>query len=248
MDYASDPEGGFNALTKAFKADPSLEHYLRLRRENPDAEIEVAVLNGLGACFVMEEEFKSYGIDPLLVVSCLDADPAAMSELSLLLIENQIAAKRLADGGETHLVRRGLVIPDKMVDWLICLMLEAMSWTDEMAMNRDLIVLLRDRMGGTNPHYKQTVDAREKRQSALWLAASVHARGRKPTVRMVASALGIAPSTIVRWFPDDSFVPEYERLSVVFDEHGLPRPERAFRRKEIAQQDGDVSNDPEPAE
>ena len=248
MSYASDPEGGFNDLTKEFKADPSLEHYLRLRREHPEAEIEIAVLNGLDACFVREEEFKSYAIDPYLVASCLDADPAAISELSLLLIENQIEAKRLAVGGETHLARRGLVIPDKMVDWLICLMLEAMSWTDEMTMHRDLIVLLRERMGGTNPHYKQTVDSREKRQSALWFAASLHAQGKKPTVRMVAGALGIAPSTVLRWFPDDSFVSEYERLSVVFDENGVPQPVRAFRRKEIAQQGSDGSNGSEPAE
>lgn len=232
LSYASDPDSkGFNAATRAFKDDPSLEHYLRLRRAEPDAEIEISTLNGLDACFAMQEEFERYGIDPLLVVSCLDADPDAISQLSLQLIEARIAARKLEDEGETQLARRGLIIPEKLVDWLIMLMLEGMSWNDQLAVHRDLIVLLRDRLGGTNPHYKQAVDAEEKRRSAVWLAASLHARGENPTVRMVAGALGVAPSTVVRWFPNDTFKNEYERLAPLFDASGEIRPERAFRRK-----------------
>jgi len=179
----------------------------------------------------MEEEFKSYGIDPFLVVSCLDADPAAMSKLSLLLIESRIEAERLAKDGETQLARRGLVIPEKMVDWLICLMLEAMSWTDEMTMNRDLIVLLRDRLGGTNPHYKQQVDAHERRKQAIWLAGSLYARGKKPTIRMLAGAMGVAPSTVLRWFPDDSFEEEVARIARLFDADGQLIPLQAHFKK-----------------
>lgn len=239
MDYASNPAGGFNDVTKAFKDDPTLEHYHRLRRADPNAEIEVAVLNGLDAVFAMEEEFKRYGIDAALVASCLDADPAAISELSLRLIENRIEAQKLEEEGETQLVSRGLVIPEKMVDWLICLMLEAMSWNDDLTMHRDLIVLLRDRLGGTNPHYKQSVDAHERRQNAKWLAASLKAQGVKVTIRMVAGALGVAPSTVLRWFPHSSFEDEVERLSRVFDKDGKLIPLGVtLRGKEVAQQPG----------
>ena len=41
MSFGSKAGGGFNELTKAYKAAPSIESYVKLRRVNPKAGIEV---------------------------------------------------------------------------------------------------------------------------------------------------------------------------------------------------------------
>ena len=43
--FGSSEAGGFNEITKKYKADPSIENYVRLRRGDPEAEIEVRTVN-----------------------------------------------------------------------------------------------------------------------------------------------------------------------------------------------------------
>src|SRR5216684_5493799 len=100
----SSSEDGFNELSKAYKKTPSIENYVKLRRGNPTAEIEIAVLGGMEPLFYMEQELRRYGIDPGLIAGTMDADPAAISEISLQLMEKIIEARQLAKAGETHLI------------------------------------------------------------------------------------------------------------------------------------------------
>lgn len=115
--FGSDEKGGFNEVSRAYKLDPSIEHYVKLRRENPEAEIEVKIVGGIDQLFYLEPELRRYGIDPELVASALDANEQAISELSLHIMEKMIEARKSASGGKTHLVSRGLAIPDKLIDW-----------------------------------------------------------------------------------------------------------------------------------
>jgi hypothetical protein len=62
-------------------------------------------------------------------------------------MERIVAARRLAEAGESQLVRRGLAMPDSLIDWLINVMLDAQSWNNVLELNRDLIVLVRERLG-----------------------------------------------------------------------------------------------------
>jgi hypothetical protein len=50
MGYGSGKKG-FNKLTKAYKRAPTIEHYVALRRKNPKAEIEIAILGGMETLF-----------------------------------------------------------------------------------------------------------------------------------------------------------------------------------------------------
>jgi hypothetical protein len=68
-------EEGFNEFSKAYKKAPSIENYVKLRRENPDAEIEVGVIGGVEQLMYMQHELRRYGIDPQLVAGTMDADP-----------------------------------------------------------------------------------------------------------------------------------------------------------------------------
>lgn len=222
-EYGAEEGGGYNAVSKAYKKDPSIELYVKLRREDPDAEIEVSVIGGIEQLFYLEPELGKYGFDPALVAGAMDADPDAISELSLQLMEKMIGAKELAKSGQTHLARRGLAVPDKLINWLIACMLDALSWTDELYIPRDLIVLIRERLGGSNPEYVQASHAHQMRSDAISAGGQLLARGVKPSFRMLAEAFGVAPSTVKRWFPNGEFMQEVERRSAWFDKDGKLR-------------------------
>ncbi len=130
-DYGCDPTGGFNAVTKAYKANPTLENYLALRKKYPDAEIEVAIHGGIDQLFFMEPELARFGIAAADFASVFDANPDAISHFSLFFMERYLGSKVAKKGGETHLARRGLVAPDKLIDWFITCALNSLSWTDE---------------------------------------------------------------------------------------------------------------------
>lgn len=163
----------------------------------------------------------------------LDADQASISDLSLRLMEHIVRERDVAASGETQLVRRGLAMPDSLIDWLICVALDAQSWTNSMELNRDLIVLIRERLGGSNQRYKQAVEAHTKQRHAQWIGAQLKARGIEPTVRRIAEVLEVAPSTVTRWYPNNAELQEkIDRLSGLFDSAGSFQTSRLAAKKE----------------
>jgi hypothetical protein len=174
--FGSDGDG-FNEFSKAYKKDPSIENYVKLRRESPDAEIEVSVIGGMDQLFYLENELRQYGIDPQLVAGVMDADPADIGEISLQLMEKIIEARKLSNAGESHLIRRGLAIPDKLINWVITCSLDALSWNDELYIPRDMIVLIRERLGGSNPEYERASKAHERKMNAAIIGGQLKAQG-----------------------------------------------------------------------
>ncbi len=207
-------------LSKAFKKTPTLENYVKLRRAHPAVGFEVAVVGGMEDLFYMQHILPSYGIDPALLAGTMDADPDSISKISLLLMEKIIEAKNLTKTGQTHLGRRNLAVPDKLIDWLITCALDALSWNDELSIPRDLIVLIRERLGGANPEYKQASRVHENKMNAALIAGQLKAQGITPTFKILASFFGVAPSTVKRWFDVGEFERETDYWSRMFDEHG----------------------------
>lgn len=218
--FGSSEGGGFNEITKIYKADPSIENYVRLRRGNPEAEIEVSTVGGFDSMFYMREELARYDIDPELLGGILDADQDAISEMALRLMEKIIEAREIAADGETHLIRRGLAIPEKLIDWIICCSLDALSWNDDLMTPRDLIVLVRERLGGSNLHYEKEGEIRQNKQNAGLIAGQLMARGVNPTFKIIGEALGVAPSTVKRWFGPGEFERERDVHAKWFDKDG----------------------------
>jgi hypothetical protein len=210
-------------LSKAYKGDASIEHYVRLRRENPGAEIEVSTVGGLETLIFMKAELKAFGFDPDLVAGVMDADPGCISELCLQLLEQMIEARRRAKLGDTHLSSRGVVVPDKLINWLVAVMLDSLSWNNDLHIPRDLIVLIRERTMGSNPDYKLELKVQRERQNAILIGGQLIARGESASLTRVAEILGIAPSTVHRWFPEKDFSQQAEAASHWFDEQGRPR-------------------------
>lgn len=222
--YGSAEEGGHNAATQAYKGDPTIENYVRLRRGDPAAEIEVRAIGSFDSMFYMRDEFERYGLDPELLGGLLDANQAAISEASLRIMEEMISARRLHETGETQLISRGKAIPDKLVDWIICCALDALSWNDDLDIPRDLIVLIRERLAGSDPYYEQLGRVREQRQQAAVIAGQLKAQGVTPTFKMLGKILGVSASTVVRWFEPGEFEQESETWRRLFNETGRLRP------------------------
>lgn len=221
MSFGSDESGGgYNRQSREYSKNPSLETYLKLRTEQPTAEIEISTLGGIDALFAMQSELKKHGFDPDIIVKTFDADLQAISEVSLLIMSKLVERKKLESEGENQLISRGKAVPDKLIDWLICVMLDALSWTDNLEIPRGLIVLLQHRLGGLSSTYRQLVSTHSLRRNALWFAAQIIARGNEPTLKDIAELLNVAPSTVTRWFSAGEFKEEADVLAKNFDSEG----------------------------
>jgi hypothetical protein len=199
---------GFNATTREYKAYPTIENYARLRRENPDREIEIATTGGVEFLFSQGEELRSNGIAPNLVARVLDGELSAQAEMSLLLLARIIERDNIRRSGETHVVSRKNAISDTLVNYLIGTALDWMSWNDELELSRELIVPIKHQLGTLSSQYEIEQERQERRSQALTVAMQILAKGQIPTYRKVGSALGVQASTIMRWFPDRDFIAE----------------------------------------
>ncbi len=217
-------DGGFNDASKTYKADPTLETYVRLRRADPSEEIEVAVIGGFESLFHMRAEFERYGLDSDLLAGLLDADQGAIGEIALCVMEAMITARQRERAGETQLSSRGEAIPLKLVDWIICCALDALSWNDDLYLPRDLIVLIRERLSGSNPLYEQISHVRIMKSHAGQIAGQLKAQGITPTFKLVGNLMGVAGSTVLRWFEPGEFEQEAEKWGRACDETGKLRP------------------------
>lgn len=204
---------GFSELSKAFKRNPTIENYVKLRRENPEEIIEIAISSGLEWLFSNEKLLEDNGIPPMLVAGILDADHAYISKLSLLILNKIIEKKDLLAKGETHLVGRGNAISESLIDHLICMILDSLEWTDDLRLNRDLIVLIRERLGGVSSKWEKEQDLHEKQEAAKWIAYQMISKGETPSIRSIAKIMNVNPTTVMRWFPDSEFLEQVAELS-----------------------------------
>jgi hypothetical protein len=203
---------GFDDLTREYGNSPTIENYLRLRRQHPDGEIEIATTGGIEFLFSQAEELRLNGIDPNLVDKVLDADLPAQAEMSLLLIERVIERDEIKRSGETHIVSRKRAISDTLVNYLIGTALDSMSWNDELEISPELIVLIKHQLGNLTSQYEIELERQERRSQAFTVALQILARGQTPTYRKVGRALGVQASTVMRWFPDRDFIAEMKTL------------------------------------
>lgn len=224
MAYGNSDGNGDNAYNRDNSGDCPLETYVRLRREDPYAEVEISLPAGMDQLFYLRDELESCGISLPLVAGVLDADPDDISELSLQLMERIIEGKARAAAGETHLGRRHLVVPDKLINWLICRMLCAVGRQEESEIPQDLIVLIRERLGGFQSDYERTYRALKGRFRAIFVGAVMKAKGEPASMRSVARIMNVAPSTVTRWFPQGDFQEIIENRARFYDSHGNRRP------------------------
>ena len=143
----------------------------------------------------------------------MDADLDAQATLSLKLLELLIQRKEKKNSGATHIVSRKEAISDTLVNYLIAVSLDALSWNEEMEISRELIVLIKHQLGSISSTYELELDKREKRHQARWIAAQIAAKGKTPTYRQIGRAMDVQASTVMRWFAGEAFISDAKTLA-----------------------------------
>lgn len=192
-------------LSREFKDDPTIDHYLQLRRDHPEKEIEIAITDGMEWLFFNQKLLEKIGIDPMQFAGALDADTEAISEISLRLLKHLIDRKKAERTGKTHLVSRNEAISDTMVNYMIATMLDAMSWNGELSIPRDLIVLIRHQLGfGQGNKNSKQLASKELKNNVLRTGARLLEQGQTISTRKIASCLNVNASTISRMYPGNT--------------------------------------------
>jgi hypothetical protein len=225
--FGSEPgKGGFNELSKQYKAQPTIEHYVQLRQQHPDGEIEIATAGGIEFLFSQESELLSHGIKPRLFTGVLDANPVDHAEFSLVLLELIIKRNEEEKKG-THIVSRKKAISDTLVNYLIAEALDSLSWNDSMEISRELIVLIKHQLGCNTSHYEAEENKKKKITDAKFVAIQIMAQGKRPTYRQIGRVLGVQPSTVMRWFPDGTFMSEVADMAMLIKDSKLFEKKKA---------------------
>jgi hypothetical protein len=187
---------------------PSLEHYVKIRRLGVGAD----VISFPRDRRLPHDVLVAAGLDPGLVADALDRDDErAIDALALRLCELLVERKRLESEGGTHLQRRGKAISDALVNYLALQMLAAIA-RRSYDIPPSLFALMAHQLGGTAPPGAQQHENEQRRKEALIRGVLVAHRGQRPTLRRVASIMGVEPSTISRLFQGLNFEREVEKL------------------------------------
>lgn len=204
--------GVCSELSLAFMDDPTLENYLKLRLANPGRLIEVWNINPFYWALCNRERVEALGINVEDVFGLIDADEACASRLSLRLIELIVERRAREKSGETHLVGRGEVISDSLINFLIAMMLDVFDWKNSLIIPRDLLVLVKHQLGADRSAEIRDMSVQLSRQKALSEGAYLKKMGKPVTLGSVAEILKVERSTVLRWFKDGDFQREVDRL------------------------------------
>jgi hypothetical protein len=208
------------AMVDAYEREPTLANYVRIKRT-----FGLRVDTSVGRYYDFEplsiaKELRRLGIGPALVDSALDGDQwhdgKNIDRLVLRIMECLIERDQIEKSGSAHVQSRKIAISDSLVNFLIVAMLE----TFEDSIPPSLIVLIRERLCGSNPdRYKEHLQV-QRRRDAIAIAAIKFPKG-KVSIRKLAKILDVEPSTISRAFPGGSFQKELDKFRQEIDAFGL---------------------------
>jgi hypothetical protein len=196
----------FERLVAAYRREPAIKNYVRVRREFPEVEVQVAQFGGIESLFALEDKFRKVGIDPDLIAAALDADEPSIDALCLHLLELLMARDKLPKDGPKHIEKRRNAISDTMVNYLISEMLESLDWHDEtFRIPASLVVLIRHQLCTGIPDLHQEYLSRERRHNAALSFGQTLRPDERPSINKLATRVGIPRSTAARWLADKEF-------------------------------------------
>lgn len=190
-------------LIQDYQQRPTLSEYIKLRRTAGFTVIDSNRFFDFDVMLRLDGELRKHKIDPRVVAKVLDGNDLMIDELCLQVMESIEARRMLELEGRKHVQARKEAIPDSLVDFLIVFAMEACE-QHALAVPPSLVILLRERLGGSNPARYEDFVVSQKRHGAIQLAINDLETGGKVSIRRVAKLLGVQPSTVKRWFPNSS--------------------------------------------
>lgn len=176
----------------------TIADYVRQRRADPARPIEFGLPPG-ALLDAVAPELARFQISPELIFAAGDADPDAISELSLLILGWLASEENLKGTGASQLASRGETLPPKLASWLVAFMLEAVALKGR-RITPDFHVLLRATLPTSTSHYEAKALVESQRSMTIAMAVRLAPNGPLPSIRRLAKALGVEPSTVARWF------------------------------------------------
>jgi len=197
----------FKQVVIEYQNKPTIENYLRVRRQFPEIEIQIAEFGGMDPLYILEKQFREQGIDPGLLERCLDADEPSIDSLILHLMERIVERERITKGEPGHIEKRRAAISDGMINYLIVTMLESFDWTDqEFRIPASLVVLIRHQLTGTKPDLHTAYLAKERLQNIAIFVAQELQPNEKRSINKLAAMVRIPRSTAARYLKDKEFI------------------------------------------
>ena len=197
----------FKQLVLRYEKDPTIATYLQIRREFPEAEVEVRIFSGIDAPFKLEEKLAGQGFDPMLIVGALAAYEPDIDAVCLRLLELLDAKRNLPKEGFGFIEERRKAIGDATVNYLIVEMFEAIDRCGgSIRIPASLVVLLREQLCRSAPDLHQQYLAQQRfREAAFNAGLSFQQTGKPTSVRKLAAANGVSRGTAERWLADKHF-------------------------------------------
>ena len=213
LGWSEERLASFKQLVLGYEKRPTVANYLQIRCEFPEVEIQVGRFGGIEALFALEKEFASQGIDPMLIAGVLDGNEPGIDELCLRLLELITSKDELPKEGPGSIAKRRQAISDATINYLIVEILEGVErWDDLIRIPASLILLIRERLCGSNPDLHQSYLTRERFREAVFNAGLNYAQTGKPiSIRKLAAAAGVSRATAARWRAHEDFSRLFER-------------------------------------
>ena len=188
-------------LVLGYEKNPTVANYLQIRHQFPEAEIQVGYFGGIEALFALEKAFASQGIDPMLIAGVLDGNEPGIDALCLRLLELLASKDKLPNEGPGFIAKRRQAISDATINYLIVEILEGLERRDDsVRIPASLILLIRERLCGSNPDLHQSYLTRERFRQAVFNAGLNFPQTGKPiSIRKLAAAAGVSRATAARW-------------------------------------------------
>ncbi|MGY8704606.1 hypothetical protein RAD16_02525 [Bradyrhizobium sp. 18BD] len=211
----------FKKLALTYRNEPSIEHYLTIRTEFPELDIQIGMSGGIDPLFAIQDKCKQCGINPDLIASAMDGFEPGIDRLCLTIMECIVAREKISGPGSYE--RRRAAISDAMVNYLIAFMLEGLDWCgDEVRIPASLILLIRHQLGPLKGDFHKEYQSRQTMKRAAWIAGQQLQPNEKLSINRLIklASTGDNPvprSTAARWLKDPEFQKEL-KFSTEFDE------------------------------
>lgn len=177
-----------------FKADPTLENYLRLRDESEQVGIDVRYWDSLGLFFQHQEKLKTYGfLDEAVEVFFerrREKIPALCLAIARAILSREEASDKSAyeDG----------ILEQSTVDWLINAMLDLLTTEPALPVPPELHVLIKHSMKAEMPKALRAVYSESRDMFIVEAKARSIAVGHELTDEELGHRFGVNKATVSR--------------------------------------------------
>jgi hypothetical protein len=210
----------FMACVLAYWKKPSIQSYLKIRKEFPEVEVQGARFGDIEALYELREDFGAQGLDSGLIVGALDAIEPQVDALCLQILELLAFREALPRSGPGHIEKRRAAISDATIDYLVMSILQAYeSSYCERRIPGSLIVLLRQRLTGEHPKLEEEYIERARRRSAAYYVGLRLPPNERLTVDKLKDMVGLSRPTAGRWLKNRDFLRLVESARVVISKH-----------------------------